>query len=243
MDTKEIVAIIILGTLILLFFCFAIILFVLYYMKTKKFHQQQLQNEILKTEIDSIEKTSSLISHELHDNVVTHLYAVCIMLQEESVDGTQLKFIHGVVDSSVEQLRSLSRSLIAHHVDNINLSNAIKNEIRIYQNLNNVAIEFENDNAFMEIPKEKQLMLLRITQEALNNAIKHSGATKIIVELNHKDQKDLLKISDNGKGFDSQDKMNESNGLINMRKRAGYINADLNINSVKGSGTEISVLF
>jgi len=243
METEEIISIIVLGTFLVFLFCVAIVLFVLYYMKSKKLHHQQLHIQVLKTELDSIDKTSVMISGELHDNIAQHLSAACILLQEKNLVNNQLEVIHQIVDSSLEKLKNISHSLTAHHVENISLPSAIKREIAVYENLTKVNIEFKCEMEGIPVSKEKQLMLLRICQEGVNNAVKHSDATHIIIRLQKDANKFFLSIKDNGKGFESQKMLKTSNGLINMQQRADYISAEFSVVSKPTEGTEVRVVF
>ena len=86
--------------------------------------------------------------------------------------------------------------------------------------------------------------LIRIFQEAMANAVKHSRARKIEIELKYGPDKLTLRVSDNGKGFDSENIVPLSvghYGLIGMRERAERIGGDLTLTSKPGKGTELIV--
>ncbi len=78
----------------------------------------------------------------------------------------------------------------------------------------------------------------RIIQEAVNNALKYSEATKIDVKISEKNGGISIAIEDNGKGF-SKDSVELGNGLNNMKKRARELGANLSINSSSGKGTSV----
>lgn len=71
-----------------------------------------------------------------------------------------------------------------------------------------------------KVPKGIEDHLFRITQEAISNTLRHSNGTKVTVELFNKDDYLLLRIQDNGKGFNVDEKLEQSYGLKNMRERA-----------------------
>jgi signal transduction histidine kinase len=239
LETQEIISIIITGTIVFGFFCFAIILFVLYYMKSKKLHIQQLNNEVLKAEINSIERTSTRISRELHDNIAQHLSAACILLQEEVITSKDIKNIYHLVDDSVRELRDISRSLTAHHLEQIDLLSGIESEISIYKTLKNCKIEFSTEKDLPTLNKESQLMLLRICQEALSNAIRHSQSKLIKIMLG----KNSMIIRDEGQGFDMGKASESMNGIFNMKQRARFMGAELEYRSSPGKGTEVIISF
>lgn len=91
---------------------------------------------------------------------------------------------------------------------------------------------------------EKKLILFRIVQEALNNAVRHAEASTITIKLEYKSEKTILSISDDGKGFTAPGKA-EKNGMLqgtgtyNMYYRASLIGAKLRIQSTRGKGTQV----
>ncbi|PKR14746.1 two-component sensor histidine kinase, partial [Staphylococcus aureus] len=92
-----------------------------------------------------------------------------------------------------------------------------------------------------KVPKGIEDHLFRITQEAISNTLRHSNGTKVTVELFNKDDYLLLRIQDNGKGFNVDEKLEQSYGLKNMRERALEIGATFHIVSLPDSGTRIEV--
>jgi PAS domain S-box-containing protein len=91
------------------------------------------------------------------------------------------------------------------------------------------------------LPPEVKIALYRIAQEALNNVAKHSAASQANVSLSYLPQEVRMIISDNGKGFDSQDIQAQSLGVGIMKERAREINAQLAIDSQPGQGATITV--
>lgn len=243
MEPEEVVTIIVLGTFLILIFCFSIILFFMVYMKNKKLHLQNLHNEVLKAEIQSVEKTSNKISVELHDDVAQYLGAACILLQEKNLSVDQLSSIFIMVDTSIEKLRNISHNLIANHVTQIELIAAIKKDISVYQKLKNTTISFISVIEKLEISNETQLMVYRIFQETMSNAFKHSGASEIVIKLNKLKNLYTLEIIDNGKGYDTSLVENSSNGLLNMKNRAEIIKAKLLVYSAPNKQTGIQLIF
>lgn len=93
------------------------------------------------------------------------------------------------------------------------------------------------------LTKSSEFHLLRLAQEALTNALKHSGASEVRIELSAADHSVRLRISDNGTGFDSQTRPTESShfGMTGMNERAERINARINIESSLGNGCVVTV--
>ena len=95
------------------------------------------------------------------------------------------------------------------------------------------------------LPDDVQIATYRIAQEALNNIVKHSRASRVIVNLKCEPEQIVLTIRDDGNGFDphtiKQDNPDCCLGLGIMRERAQSINAEFVLNSKPGQGTEITV--
>jgi signal transduction histidine kinase len=93
----------------------------------------------------------------------------------------------------------------------------------------------------LELPSEMHVAAYYITQEALNNVVKHAGASQVIVQLHKELQQLILTITDNGRGFDLQQVTATSLGLTNIQERAQSTDAHLDITSEIGKGTRVSV--
>ena len=94
-----------------------------------------------------------------------------------------------------------------------------------------------------EYPHKIELSFYRIAQEALNNIVKHSGATKAELVLKCLKSKLTMNIDDNGSGFNDRETSTENLGLIIMKERASMIDADFTLVSNPGKGTRISVIY
>ena len=93
------------------------------------------------------------------------------------------------------------------------------------------------------MPTEVKIALYRITQEALNNVVKHAKASQARVNLEAGGEKITLRISDNGRGFDLEVMELHGMGVGFMRERAGDIDAQLFINSQPDQGTEVLIVW
>jgi signal transduction histidine kinase len=94
-----------------------------------------------------------------------------------------------------------------------------------------------------ELPPPVKVVLYRIAQEAVNNIIKHAGATQTQIELKEKSGQVLLRVWDNGCGFDPTKTLNGGLGLEIMRERAESIGAHLEIDSQPNQSTQVTVLW
>ncbi len=115
------------------------------------------------------------------------------------------------------------------HIDRILANGSIQGIVHIHGNAR-------------VLPSDVGLNLLRIAQEAVNNAVQHSQAPQVFVELTFEDAQVKLFVQDNGQGFDAQHQENGGGvGLTGMRQRAERIGGHLTIVSTPGAGTEVAV--
>jgi signal transduction histidine kinase len=103
-----------------------------------------------------------------------------------------------------------------------------------------VAIDFLNDHMPLDVPSDQSLCLFRITQEALQNVVRHSGARRAVVRLTGLADSLQLEISDTGTGFDAS-KLGDGMGLLSMRERVNFLDGRMKIWSKPGMGTCVSV--
>jgi signal transduction histidine kinase len=116
---------------------------------------------------------------------------------------------------------------------------ALKKILLNIQDSHSIKIYFKYDENFQLINNIMAINLFCIVTEALDNIVKHSRAKEIFVELKESNEKIILKIKDNGTGFDL--KRHESGiGLINMNDRARLIHANLKVQTGKNKGTVIT---
>jgi signal transduction histidine kinase len=97
------------------------------------------------------------------------------------------------------------------------------------------------DNA---APDHVEQHLLRIAQEAVTNALKHSGASKILIDLEVNGVSIILRVKDNGRGFEGQDAFSPAAGhfgLLGMRERAERLHGEMHLNSRPGEGATLEV--
>ena len=87
---------------------------------------------------------------------------------------------------------------------------------------------------------ENELVIFRIIQEALTNVIKHANARMVNIELNYTNSSLIVTMKDDGIGFNAQ-KVEESNGLNNMKNRTDFLQGEFHIDTKTGAGTKIII--
>lgn len=252
---ESLTTLILLGTIIVIFFvAFIVLLSYLFTTRKNKLIQEkqlmktQFEQELLQTQLEIQEQTLKTISEEIHDNVGQVLSLAKLNLNTVgniSDEKAQFKIdsTKNLVSKAINDLRNLSRSLHGERIGEIGLQEAIANELRIVQNTG----QFKTDLQFIGQPykldQQKEMVLFRIVQEALHNAVKHSNATHLKVLMNYNADNFTLTISDDGNGF-QPDQLPASQtgiGLKSMRNRAALIGGEFSLQSSKNNGTSISI--
>lgn len=249
---QEIIKVIVAGTLLILFLGGFVIFFVVAYRKRqmkykreKKNMEKRFQEELLRSQLEIQEQTLKNISQEIHDNIgqtlsLAKLNLNTIDLQNENAQGKILSSKE-MVGKAIHDLRNLSRSLNTDSILSSGLVKAIETELSIIEHAAVFKTEFRTNGAVIRIDPKKELILFRIVQEAINNIIKHSGANRILVDIDFTAHDLKIEVTDDGSGFDSAIGSNEGQGLRNMKSRAELIGGRFSIKSGLG-GTSIIVI-
>ena len=238
------------GTIIILLLLFFLVLFISEYQKRRKQHMDekaQFQHELLRSQIEIQEQTLKNISQEIHDNIgqtlsLAKLNLNTIPAEQQNGLSEKIGYTKDLVSKAILDLRSLSKVLNKDAILHGGLLHALEWELAQLQRSGVFETELITSGTQVTVDPEKELILFRIVQEAINNSIRHAAATKITVRLQY--EKDfVLSIADNGAGFNSEAShaMVSGIGLKNMRNRAALIGGLFEIKSSNKNGTEIII--
>jgi len=134
--------------------------------------------------------------------------------------------------------------LRSHLLENSNLPTALSEVAKLMAASTRILISVETSGLQRKLPMQVENHLLRIAQEAVANALKHSHATRIDLTLHYQPDKIRLRVNDDGIGFVADKSMAVYGGhfgLLDMSERTEKISGSLTLNSVAGQGTEIIV--
>lgn len=250
MLSKEDLLLIVYFIVVILFLTsFAIIFFITFQKRKNKLllenfeAEKRFENELAKSQIEIQEQTLKNVSWELHDNIGQLLSVANMQLNmlSSKVDVSSKQSvidIKQVVANSLQEVRSLSKSLNNEVVGYSGIEASIINELSRFERLNNIQTELSTTGDKYDILNKDSIILFRIIQEFFSNVIKHSKATQISVAINYLSEELHLKIEDNGIGF-NMDEVTKSSGLLNMKSRAALIQTEFNLTSALGKGTSL----
>ena len=208
------------------------------------------EKEMLKAQLEIQEETFKKISREIHDNISLGLTLAKLQLNNaiisDSKDTDTLMATVDLISKSLVDLNDISKSLDAKQMVAHGLINALQSEVDVIKKSGLLEADLETSGEPVYLDAEIDLILLRIFQEACNNIIKHANAKKIDVDLYYKPDELLMKITDDGNGFDidavrSNKEIRKMSGLKNLETRAQLINATFEIISFPKVGTTINI--
>jgi signal transduction histidine kinase len=203
------------------------------------------QKAITQATINTQEKERTEISKELHDNVnqvltTTKLYLDLAVANPELKDELIAKSSKNIINV-ITEIRKLSQSLMIPSLEELGLLDSIEDLVESINTTKKIHAVFVHEKIDETILNENQkLTLFRITQEALNNIIRHANATRTTIELSNNKKRVQLTIKDNGKGFDSFS-TKKGAGLNNIRNRVYLLSGQLTINTHPGKGCTLVV--
>ena len=196
------------------------------------------------------EEERRYLARELHDDVSQRLAAVSIetgTLENKMSESSEIKEPLGKLKKNLigicDDLHRMSRHMHPSVLDDFGLSEALRSECGELSQRWGIPIELHCSKRFPEIPKSVALCLYRVAQESLWNAIRHSGGSKITIELKSDAEFVYMDISDDGKGFEpSTVQKTRRLGLASMSERIRLVSGTIRTRSAPGQGVTISVV-
>jgi signal transduction histidine kinase len=249
---NEVIGVLITGTLLFIILTGIVVFVLLFYQKKRFQHRQQMtdlqssiQQELLKTQLETQESTFRQIGEELHDNVGQLLSSTRILLviAQRSIAQAPdtLQTAIDTLATAIQDLRSLSKALNKEWLERFNLIDNLLVEVERLNLSGAVNVTVDAPEIHLPLVPEAQVMLFRIIQEALHNGIKHAEARCIGIAFSREGTNIQIGIKDNGKGFDPESSQANGVGLINMIHRTKLLSGTISWDSVPTEGTLVKI--
>ncbi|HEY2726233.1 MAG TPA: triple tyrosine motif-containing protein, partial [Parafilimonas sp.] len=196
-----------------------------------------------------VERLRSRISTDLHDDIGSTLSSISIlsdMVMHDAANSNSKEMLHEIKENSVNLMEKMDDIVWSINPRNDSLEKLLLRIQRFAAQLfeaKNIEydIDINEDIQSFKLPMEMRQHLYLMIKEAINNIIKHSQCTQANISIQYANDHLLVKISDNGKGFNAAEKT-YGNGLINLQERARNINANFDVQSMQQSnGTVITI--
>jgi len=249
-EHEEILITVIAGGFLFLFLVVILIVSVARYkrrilqnMKEKKALQEIYTQELLQSKLETQEQTFQQIGKELHDNVGQLLSTsrMLIGLTERELQNPPdtLLTANATLGQAINEIRSLAKSLDKEWLERFSFAENIQTMIDRINAGKKVEVEYVQS---IELPlrSDEQIILFRIVQEAIQNAIKHASPQHMRITVEQEEKQYLITVSDDGNGFDI-DAVTQSMGLGNMKHRTQLLLGTIFFNSIPDRGTTVSI--
>jgi PAS domain S-box-containing protein len=218
----------------------------------KRAENERLQ--LLNRFVNVQEEGRQRIARELHDQAGQYLAALMLGLkglkdssQLSSQNRDTILQLQGLTSRFAQELRRVSLELRPPALDDLGLHTTLSNYAEEWSQRYGVVVDFHS-NGFVEqrLQPSVETTIYRIVQEALTNIIKHAQAKRVSILLEHRGNRAVTIVEDDGTGFDIEAAMNKpiaerTLGLLGMRERVELIGGTLDVESTPGAGTTIVV--
>ena len=208
---------------------------------------QQALSSVSRRLIHAQEEERARIARELHDDIGQRLAMLTVNLAalpegSEPFPNERRRRTRLYQEASqiATDVQALSHELHSPKLELLGLAAAMKGYCNEFAEQQNAAVDFSTEVAAAEFPSNVSLCLFRVLQEALHNAVKHSGARAFDVKLWESEGCVHLQVCDPGRGFDFESaRTGRGLGLVSMHERLKLVNGDLSVDSQPGRGTKV----
>jgi two-component system sensor histidine kinase UhpB len=189
------------------------------------------------------EEERKRVARDLHDEVNQALTAILLRLEALAQIAPprlrdELTETKGLANQAMEELLQLARQLRPTALDDHGLLPALEEQLRRFKAQHGIDTTLTTEGSLDDLRGEQQLVLYRVTQEALNNVARHSGAERVSVEIARDDGHVELAVADDGAGFEVG-REDRGLGLDGMAERARLVDGDFEVEAAPGRGTTL----
>jgi signal transduction histidine kinase len=198
----------------------------------------------------TIAEERSRLAHELHDAVSQKLFSLRLTAQAAAalVDRDparakgELHQVAALAAEAADELRAAVVELRPAALDEDGLVATLRTQTQVLDRAHSARVTFTS-SGFRALPAAQEEALLRVAQEALHNALRHSGAAHVDVSVGRRGCGAVLRVTDDGSGFDPSAvrRAGRHLGLVSMRDRASGVGGTLTVESAPGKGTTIEM--
>lgn len=199
------------------------------------------------------EEEQKRIAREIHDELgqqVTSLKMDVSWIKKKIIAAgmeeqfmTRLNQMTELLDASVKTVRRISSGLRPGVLDDLGLIAALDWQSKEFERKFSIPVQLVSTQKSLDIPSDIATGIFRLYQESLTNVARHAQAQQVVASIEVEDGELVLKVSDNGKGFDTSNKNGHPKtlGLLGMNERVLMMKGKLDISSTPGKGTTVTV--
>lgn len=203
----------------------------------------RFQQELMQSKIETQEETFSALSKELHDNIGQLLNSTKLFIgiaSRKAISSPEILQMAGdSLSKAIGEIRTLSKALDKEWLERFNFLENLSAEVERLNLTGEFSITTTSEGSFY-LPSEQQIILFRIVQEALQNAIKHAAPSNIHIHAASHPETLKVSVTDDGSGFHASEAVT-GNGFANMRHRTSLLRGQIAWESREGSGTSVII--
>lgn len=205
-------------------------------------HRRLLENRLMTAVLSTEERSRASFSRELHDGLGPLLSSAKMSLSALSKadmsdkDRAILKNTAAVIDEAIRSLREISNNLSPHVLKNFGLARGINNFVERVASMHDTRILFRTPLRTERFDSNIEVIIYRVVCELINNSLKHSGCSEIVIDLSLEADNLHLEYRDNGRGFSLREAMDRGMGLSNINSRISSLNGTFKLDSHIGEG-------
>lgn len=198
----------------------------------------------------TIAEERTRLAHELHDAVSQKLFSLRLTAQaaaalvdrDPSRAKDEMQQVATLAAEATDELRAAVVELRPAALDEDGLTATLRTHVQVLDRAHTARVTFAA-RSFRALPAAQEEAMLRVAQEALHNALRHSGATHVDVTVDRRGGGAVLRVTDDGGGFDPQSvrRAGRHLGLVSMRDRTSGVGGKLTVESAPGKGTTIEM--
>ena len=212
---------------------------------TERKQAEEALSDMTRKLIESQEQERARIGRELHDDINQRLAMLSVEVEQlrekPSEFESRVQEFRKQIEEISKDVQGLSHDLHSSKLDYLGAVAGMKSWCKEFAERQKLEIDFRSDVP-LPLPRELGVSLFRVLQEALQNAVKHSGVSRFEVQIQEESGNIHLIVSDSGKGFDVQTAMlGKGLGLTSMRERIRLVNGTITIDSKPMGGTTVVV--
>lgn len=200
--------------------------------------------DVMQAMIDGQEKERTRLARDLHDGVGSRLSSLKMQMAQK-IEGVENKNefneLINLLTVSITELRQVAFNLVPEALLKLGLEAALK-DLCCSMSTETIKIYFTANEIKTDLKSNDQITIFRIVQELINNALKHSGCTEVIVDCSQNNNLFLIVVEDNGKGFkNDEDQIVTGLGINNIKNRIALLNGKMEIQSIPNMGSVFNI--
>lgn len=209
--------------------------------------EDNLKMNSMRSVITGQEIERERIAKDLHDSLGGLLSTIKLQFdnvrskKQELADLKEYNHAHKLLDTAVDEVRTISRNLQPGSLHDLGLVSAIKDLINRFEGDGYPEIDFQYYEMPEKMDKMISLLVYRIIQELLNNSLKHAQAKEILIQINTEDNELVIQYEDDGVGFDQNNLKRKGMGLENIKSRVNYMHGSLIMDSKQDEGMSVLI--